>query len=724
MIIVIFRIILFSPFWVALALLFLLGTTTGLKFSFDIASALSAGRIKFSMVEGHNISSFSVKDFSYQDLNVSFFANELNVDWAPWQMLKNTFLIQKISVSGLDFKLHSILTSGGKSTQATFPINLVVKQGDIDHLSIHEKNYNAQMATLHFSGHFFQSAISQQWDGQLSAQGFKMPDYDPSSNMDFLAKSTGILQKDNMKLSVKLLDIKGNLAKQSLKGALDFNLDQGLIKINPSFISLGNARLDMNGRSGKTWDLNWTLNIPRLNMLLDSVQGFLNSKGSIRGPLNKPQLQSELNISIRNKLDFKGNLLANLTYRANDFNLNAKINNGNLRVDPLGIVFKQIMLNLDATKKNANYTITTSSGTGSVTVKGRSDFSQPGFPTQVSIEGNNVEVSHTDIARVIASPHLVLNYLNNHLTLKGSVLIPEANVTPKDFSLAVEMPKETIFLDQKPKEKSTLAIDSDINLKLGDKVHFAYKGLDAFLTGNLDIKDSAVGVTTGSGELLVKSGKFSAYGQQLVIREGRLTFAGGPVTNPGLNVEAVRYLNNYGGLSQANVSSTEKSLVGVTISGSAQAPVVTLFSSPAGLTQTQILSYLILGHGVDQTTTAAEGQTLAQAAMALNLAGGTVSEIQNKLKSTFGLSDFEIASQQEYTTKNVSSPSLVQNTSLILGKYLTAKLYVNLSIGLIEPINTLNASYQITQHWKIQSNANAMGSGLDVIYSIERDTLF
>jgi len=126
-------------------------------------------------------------------------------------------------------------------------------------------------------------------------------------------------------------------------------------------------------------------------------------------------------------------------------------------------------------------------------------------------------------------------------------------------------------------------------------------------------------VTVGQGELNVAGGKYNLYGQKLDIEKGRLIFAGGPIGNPGLDMRVIR--------------KTGTVLAGVRITGTADAPVLNLYSNPA-MEESDILSYLLLGRPTNQAS-GTEGAVLTNAAASLGLSGGDL--LARKLGKTYGL---------------------------------------------------------------------------------------
>jgi translocation and assembly module TamB len=75
--------------------------------------------------------------------------------------------------------------------------------------------------------------------------------------------------------------------------------------------------------------------------------------------------------------------------------------------------------------------------------------------------------------------------------------------------------------------------------------------------------------------------------------------------------------------------------------------------------------------------------------------------------------------------EDVSLESDVTNeTSLVLGRYLSPRLYVSYGISLTEQINTLKLRYTLGDHWTIKTEVGqgptGQISGLDLVYSIDK----
>ena len=74
-----------------------------------------------------------------------------------------------------------------------------------------------------------------------------------------------------------------------------------------------------------------------------------------------------------------------------------------------------------------------------------------------------------------------------------------------------------------------------------------------------------------------------------------------------------------------------------------------------------------------------------------------------------GRYDFEAGVEQD----------LDNETSLVLGRYLSPRLYVSYGVGLAEAINTIKMRYTIGDHWTVKTEAGTQRSA-DLVYTIER----
>ena len=121
--------------------------------------------------------------------------------------------------------------------------------------------------------------------------------------------------------------------------------------------------------------------------------------------------------------------------------------------------------------------------------------------------------------------------------------------------------------------------------------------------------------------------------------------------------------------------------------------------------ETDILSYLVLGRPIDAQS-GEDAKVVAQAALLLSLKGGDL--LARSLTDRFGLDEMRIE------TSNTG-----EQASLVVGRYLSPKLYVSYGVGLIDSVNTFNVRYRLSEHWQLRAESGLHQSA-DAIYTIER----
>jgi translocation and assembly module TamB len=172
-----------------------------------------------------------------------------------------------------------------------------------------------------------------------------------------------------------------------------------------------------------------------------------------------------------------------------------------------------------------------------------------------------------------------------------------------------------------PRPKMEVNIETD----LGRGFYFRGAGLESRLSGTVRLESKGLGPPRATGTIQAKDGRFEAYGQELAIERGMLNFQG-LLDNPALNVLAVR-----------------KDLpveAGVEVSGFARKPVIKLVSDP-DVPDAEKLSWLVLGHGLDQTGGRDTSLLLAAAGSILGSESGGVTR---QLKQNFGIDELGVRS--------------------------------------------------------------------------------
>lgn len=314
------------------------------------------------------------------------------------------------------------------------------------------------------------------------------------------------------------------------------------------------------------------------------------------------------------------------------------------------------------------------------------------WSADLALKGERVQVARTPEAWVLASPDLRLRARPRRVDISGEIVIPEAKIEPLQTGAAVPVSRDVVLVNSPDGAASTRRWDlySQVRVVLGDKVRFRGFGLSGNIAGSVTAVDDPARATTGGGELKIVDGKYEAYGRELDIERGRLIFAGGPIENPGIDARATRRVGEV--------------TAGISVRGTLKSPLLTLFSEPP-LSQADALSYLVLGRPLEQASND-EGRSLAAAANALTLTGGGM--LARQIGARFGF--------EQVTIESGETP---EEASLVVGRYLSPKLFVAYSVGLYEQINLLRLRYQLSDRWTVQTETGTH-SGADLLFTIER----
>src|SRR5690606_12243933 len=129
---------------------------------------------------------------------------------------------------------------------------------------------------------------------------------------------------------------------------------------------------------------------------------------------------------------------------------------------------------------------------------------------------------------------------------------------------AVRVSPDTVIVGAELEQQDALpmGINADIQLVVGDQLHFSGFGLSGRLSGMLRVRENL----TAAGDLNILDGRFRGYGQRLELRRAQILFAG-PLSKPYLDIEAIRRVDDV--------------VAGLRLSGPADAPLSEVFAEPA-----------------------------------------------------------------------------------------------------------------------------------------------
>ncbi|WP_296952121.1 translocation/assembly module TamB domain-containing protein [uncultured Massilia sp.] len=256
---------------------------------------------------------------------------------------------------------------------------------------------------------------------------------------------------------------------------------------------------------------------------------------------------------------------------------------------------------------------------------------------------------------------------------------------------------------QKPtvaaKEKA-VPLTVDLTADLGDDFHVRGLGADAYLAGAVQLRMVGSNPPRINGTVRTVGGTYAAYGQRLSIERGVVTFSG-PYDNPSIDVLAVRKRPEGEQLSETNVEA------GVQVRGTALAPTARLVSTP-NVPDSDKLSWLVLGHGMEATT-GNEADVLSAAAGALLGGKGGTGGITSKLANSLGVDELGVR-------QGTGQAAGLENTVVTVGKRISSRLYLSFEQGAATASSVVRLRYKVNPRITLQLQTGT-NTALDVLYS-------
>jgi translocation and assembly module TamB len=273
-------------------------------------------------------------------------------------------------------------------------------------------------------------------------------------------------------------------------------------------------------------------------------------------------------------------------------------------------------------------------------------------------------------------------------------VIPSALVQPNQLLGAVRASNDAHYIGEHPAEREgTFTVHSEVRITMGDDVRINAFGLKGRVTGGVGTTVRTGETPVGRGELGVEVGRYDAYGQELAITRGRLLFDVSPLDDPGLDIEAKRIIDT--------------TTVGLNVRGTLQEPRLTFFSDPS-MPQAQIVSYLLTGKA-SESLQGPEESSVRSVQDTMAMQGGGL--LASQLGRHVGLDAVGVES-----STNSAGES---NSALVLGKFLSPRLFISYGISLTESINTLKLRYALSDRWLFRTESGEHQSA-DLEYTIER----
>ena len=365
---------------------------------------------------------------------------------------------------------------------------------------------------------------------------------------------------------------------------------------------------------------------------------------------------------------------------------------GAATIPELGLQPDDINLVAEIAQSELNFRATGRSGDGTFESHGRFDLSAEGVSGRAVLAGEDLLMAALPDLRLEASPDLRLHYAGRAIGLGGTVEIPRGRISGFGGPTAVRTSPDEVIVGRRARPpENGVEVTSRIRVRVGPDVQVQAAGLRGRIEGNLLTVTEPRMLPWGRGELRVVDGTFGAFGQRLQIETGRLIYTGGPLENPGLDIRAVRKVDQV--------------TAGAMVRGTLKNPEISIYSDPP-MPRAEALSYLTLGKSLDELQSG-EQTTVNQAANSLALSGGGL--IARDLGQRLGLDDV-----------SVTAEGGAEGAALVVSKYLGGGLYVSYGLGLFDTINTLRLRYQVNKRLSLEATSGEEVEA-DLFYTFERD---
>ncbi|MDZ7841836.1 MAG: translocation/assembly module TamB domain-containing protein [Gammaproteobacteria bacterium] len=372
-----------------------------------------------------------------------------------------------------------------------------------------------------------------------------------------------------------------------------------------------------------------------------------------------------------------------------------RIANAVLDVAPLGIQLSNLQLDLGSDdSRRFEISARADSGDGSMSADGHIEWPDDGgWQGEIQVRGDQAELVRTPRALIHGSPDLRVTADETGGTVSGRVPITRAELTPESGRPGVAISDDFVIKGADEEDEATrnpLAWHARVSIELGDDTRFRGYGMKARLSGAIDIDAPPGQPTRANGSIRIHDGEYTLYGRSFNIGRGRLVYTGGPVDNPGIDVEVVKDVRDVS--------------VSMAITGQLAEPELRLSSTPT-MSETDQMSYLLLGHPASQASEAEAG-LLLQAAASL-LPGGGGSGVPRYIQSTLGLDTLDVRTDSTET----------EGAAVEVGKYLGPDLYVSYIAGFQQGVDIFRVRYELARHWLLQAESTTRGSGGDVLFT-------
>lgn len=363
---------------------------------------------------------------------------------------------------------------------------------------------------------------------------------------------------------------------------------------------------------------------------------------------------------------------------------------------PVDMKPSNVEIAFEGQKSTLTGTIATQSG--DLHLEGSADWSDlKNWQAAIRAYGDKIRLSIPPMVQVDVTPDVSAKATPALVSLAGQVDVPWARIVVGELPKSgTSVSADEVILEEdgtpRAAPSSPIALQSKVMVKLGDRITIDAFGLKAALTGGLYVVQSgdSLGVT---GQVKIPYGRFHAYGQDLIVRKGTVTFSGA-AENPGLSIEAIR-----------NPESTEDDVTaGIRVTGTASNPKVDLFSEPAK-SQTETLSYILTGHGFESDEEGSMSSTMTSMLVGLGASSGN--GIIGDIGDAVGIKGL-----------GIDTTGVGDSSQVVVSGYVLPGLQVKYGMGIFDSLATLTLRYRVMPKLYLEA-VTGVEQALDLLYRFD-----
>ncbi|MBO6258378.1 MAG: translocation/assembly module TamB domain-containing protein [Succinivibrio sp.] len=487
-----------------------------------------------------------------------------------------------------------------------------------------------------------------------------------------LSSSSGHLYLPEFRFAYQSVKLETEFDNSEAKAALTVALpgDNGSLATNISIKDPTGSRVLAGNIQVKELDLDL---FDALSSNFNELYGKANISGTLSGSLNQPLFNGKITV--------KG--------KAEPYYDVGSVNGFDLTVDARGA--------------NGQLSGKVKLNEGVLNFGGDLDWSDSA-KANISLDADNLPVFLLGYGVAYTNVH-TRAVLDKSLDISGRIDIPSASIVVEGLNSSVTYPSSdeiivgkngsSALIREKARKKSSLETSINVDVNLGSKVNLRAMGLRAQVVGGIKIrkKISEDGIN-GYGTVSLEHGVADLYGHHFLVNYAN-TFFNGNIAHPKLGAEII-----------ADPSGLDNNvIVGVKVLGDVADPHIELFSKPS-MSENEIISYLIYGHGLDKSSGDASAGG-AELLMALGL--GTTTGMINSVATAFGMHSVQVGSK-----------GTGDETQFGIQGYLTKDIRISYGYGLFTSVGEFSLRYELMRRLYIEF-ASSIGQAVDLIYSFEFD---